>query len=68
MSHENITLVVLSVVLCSLNVLLGPLSLRIARLFGKRSTDTAREQEDALAETTDAPAVSGAAVAQRAAR
>jgi hypothetical protein len=57
MSHENIALVVLSIVLCSLNVFLGPLSLRIARLFGKRSTDTAREQEDGLAETTDGPAV-----------
>jgi hypothetical protein len=57
MSHENIALVVLSIVLCSLNVFLGPLSLRIARLFGKRSTDTAREQEDALGETTDGPAV-----------
>jgi hypothetical protein len=67
MSHENISLVVLSIVLCSLNVFLGPLSLRIAKFFGKSSTDAARERDDAEGGATETPLSSPTAVRTRAA-
>jgi hypothetical protein len=68
MSHENISLVVLSIVLCSLNVFLGPLSLRIAKFFGKSSTDTARERDEAEGEATETPLSRPSVVQTRAAR
>jgi hypothetical protein len=43
MSQENTYLVILAILLCSLNIFMGPLAFQIAKMFGRLTPSDARE-------------------------
>jgi hypothetical protein len=46
MSKENVYLLILTTLLCGLNLLFGPLAAGIARLFGRSPRDFRRMEKD----------------------